>query len=462
MPGNGERTDAVGFRALLRPPHRRLVVGVLLLELSSAVSVYVLAVITPQVIGDLDARHQYPLVLSAASVGLFVSLPTAREALRVLGAPALLTASIVLSVVGNAVAALAGGAWTFAAGRFGAAVGAGYLAVLGVSAAIDALPRAHRARLIALIGSMWILPGLVGPPAALALDHAVGWRWTLMAPTPVALLGRAMISAAARRVRPGRRQPFRPASLLLPAGLAVFVLASGGSGMPWAYVGLLVALVGGWATLPAGTFALAPGPPGHLALLGVVSVAFFGLDAMFTTIATRSTGVPLSWAVASLGLAAFAWAIVSLAQPRLAERGARHAAWSLRTGLLLQVLAAAAIAVVTYAGSASGAAYVLCWVVAGSGMGLVYPAMYLEATTPDPLRPELDAAVLGSAVILAEALGTQFGTALGSGVVDLAQQLGLGERAGLHATTVVFAAILAGAAVVGFVLTGARRRLPLP
>lgn len=429
---------AAGYRALLTRPYAALVAGALLLELAAALGVYVVQVVTPQVVADLEATQTYPLILSGSAVGLFLALPLARPAMRRLGPAPVLGFALGIEVVGSLLTAGAPDALVFAAGRLATAFGGGLLGVFGVSAAIEHLPTALRARLIALISSMWILPGLVGPAAVLALDHAVGWRWTLLAPVPVALVARVLVGPAALRVRPTGGDPFRATVLLLPAGLAVFVF---GAGMAWGYLGLPLALVGGWAALPRGTFRAAPGVTGHLAVLGMVSIGFFGLDGVFTTVATRAAGVSLNWAAVALGLAAFAWAMLSLVQPRLAGRdGARAGRW-IRIGLGLQLIALAVVAGVTSADVATGPAYLLCWVVGGAGMGLLYPAVYLGATTRQDDRPELDSAVLASAVILTEAFGAQLGTALGGGVVQAAQLLEFSEADGLRAATVGFAVV---------------------
>ena len=35
---------------------------------------------------------------------------------------------------------------------------------------------------MALLASMWILPGLLGPPLGAIIAETVGWRWAFLAP----------------------------------------------------------------------------------------------------------------------------------------------------------------------------------------------------------------------------------------------------------------------------------------
>ena len=80
---------------------------------------------------------------------------------------------------------------------------AGCSPCFGVSAVIRELDERVRARVVAASSAMWILPAFVGPPGTLALEHAVGWRWALLAPVPIVLAGRFLVAGAATH-RAGR------------------------------------------------------------------------------------------------------------------------------------------------------------------------------------------------------------------------------------------------------------------
>ncbi len=176
--------------------------GIVALEFAAAVSSFVASTLLPTVARDLDARDQLGLLVTGSTLGLFVALPLATRVLRRLGSRGTLTTGMVVYLGGTAVAAASGTAWQFALGQFAGGLASGLLAVFGISSAIQHLDEALRVRVVAASSAMWIVPALVGPPATLALEHLVGWRWTLLVPVPVVLAGRVLIVRAAR---PGQR-----------------------------------------------------------------------------------------------------------------------------------------------------------------------------------------------------------------------------------------------------------------
>ena len=155
--------------------------------------------------------------------GLFVALPLAPAVLQRLGPRRTLATGIVAYLAGAVLSATAVSAWVYAGGRFVGGLASGLLAVFGISAVIRELEEGVRARVVAVSSAMWILPAFVGPPGTLALEHAVGWRWALLAPVPIVLAGRFLVAGAARTApaEPAQRPVGR--TLLIPAGVAVLL-----------------------------------------------------------------------------------------------------------------------------------------------------------------------------------------------------------------------------------------------
>jgi MFS family permease len=456
VPAGTERTRSI--RELFASPHAALAVGVLLLEFSAGLTVYVSAVVVPTVIADLHAARDYPLIVSATSVGLFLSLVAAARLLRRVGPRPVLAAGLILTVAGALVSAAAASALVFACGRFAAALGSGLLGVFGTAAVIASVPQGYRTRLFALTSAMWILPGMVGPAAAVAVVHAVGWRWTLLMVVPPVLLARVLVGRAALRSGTGsadgvtERRPLA-VSLLLPAGMAFFVFGSAGSLGTWSLLGLAVALIGAVGLLPAGTARLAAGPPRFLALLAVVCFGYFGADALMTAIGTRADGLPLIWVSVALGASAVCWSLGSMLQPRLSGSHGQHGRAVLAAGVATMAVGAGAIVAMQTFGAITGPALLIAWCVAGAGMGLAYPILYLQSTTATASLA-LDAGTLATAVLVAESLGSVLGTAAGSAIVDVAQRIGASEADGLHAAMMAFTAAL----VLGVPIALLRRR----
>jgi len=106
--------------------------------------------------------------------------------------------------------------------------------------------------------------------------------------------------------------------------------------------------------------------------------------------------------------------------------------------------AVAALAGTLLVSTAFGAA-LLAWILAGVGVGLAYPTLYIVSTTP--ATGGLTAAKLATAVITAEAFGGVLGQAAGGAVVWLSATLGLPRSNGLTAAYGMFALFLFASAM---------------
>jgi MFS family permease len=432
-----------------------LAVGVVALEFAAAVSAFVSSTLLPTVARDLAARDRLGLLLAGATLGLFVALPLAPRVLRRLGPTRTLGLGLVAQVGGSVAAAAAPTAEAFAAGQLAAGWGGGVLAVFGISAIIEHLDGALRVRVVAASSAMWIVPALVGPPATLALEHAVGWRWALLLPVPVVLVGRLLVARAVRSVPaadPGSGPPLGR-TLLVPLGVAALVLGSGRAAPGWwavAAAGTAVGLAGVATLMPRGTARLRPGTPAALGAMLLFATGYFGADSMVTVLLTDGYGTDLARAAVVLGAAPLAWALTSLLVPRLARRGGGAPAVA---GLALTAAGTAALAAVLAVSAAYGPALV-AWTLGGVGVGLAYPGLYLLCTTVDR-SAGLGAVELAAAVITAEAFGGLLGRAAGGATLSLAAHAGLSRPGGLVVTYGLFAALLAAAA-------GAARRAAHP
>ncbi len=199
--------------------------GVVALEFASAVSTFVAGTLLPLIEHDLSAERQVPLLVSGSTIGMFTALPLASEIISRFSTGRVLSVGLLLSAAGSGIAASAANAWMFAGGHFLAGFSAGVLAVYGVSAAIRHLEDALRLKVIAAMSAMWILPATVGPSATLALEHVVGWRFALLSPLPLMLIGRFLVLRTGPTSPPdsARKRPL-VRTLLVPVGVASFVL----------------------------------------------------------------------------------------------------------------------------------------------------------------------------------------------------------------------------------------------
>lgn len=414
-----------------------LAVGIVALEFGAAITSFVASTLLPVIAADLDARNRLGLLIAGSTLGLFVALPLATRVIRRIGASAGLTLGAAGYLGGLAVAASSTTAWTFAAGQFSAGLSSGLLGVFGIGAAIEHLEDRVRERVVAASAAMWILPALVGPAATLGLEHLVGWRWTLVAPVPIVLIGRVLVVRVVRRSAATTATSARPLgpTLLVPLGAALVVFGFGG--WPVAALGCLLALAGTVAIMPRGTAALRRGTPAALAAMVLFAFGYFGADSLVTVLLTDGYAAGLGHAAIVLSAAPLAWGVTSLCATALRRR------WNGRrfpvVGLSLASAGTAGLTALLVT-TPSVPIAVASWAVAGMGVGLAYPSLYLMASTAG--SSGFTATELATAVITAEAIGGLLGRATGGALTSTA------STGGLTATYLTYSIALATAALV--------------
>lgn len=414
-----------------RPPRTiALAVGIVALEFAAAVSTFVSSTLLPVIARDLDARGHLALLLAGSTLGLFVALPLSGRVVRRWGGRRTLTVGMVVYIGGLVLTATATHPAVFALGKVTGGLASGLLAVFGFSAAIQHLDEATRVRVVAASSAMWIVPALVGPAATLGLEHLVGWRWTLLAPVPVVVVGRLLVMRAARpdKQEPGGERPLGR-SLLVPLGVTALVLGSGW--WPVQVAGVVVALFGVAAILPAGTATFRRGTPAALGALLLFGVGYFGADSLITVMLTEAYGTSLARAAIVLSAAPLAWALTTLAVPRL-QRRVRYLP---PLGLFLTALGVAVLALAV----PSFPAALVMWTLGGVGVGLAYPGLYIRSTTAG--TSGFTATQLAAAAITAETFGSLLGQAAGGAISSL------DPPDGLVASYLMCAVVLAAAAV---------------
>lgn len=419
---------------------RVLGASIVLLEFAAAVSTFVTQTLLPVIVTSLHATSGVGVLVSGSTVGLFVAMPLAAYLLSLLGSRATLMVGMVVTVLGGVIAATAGEVWVFAGGRFLAGFASGVLGVFGVSAAVKHLTEDIRKVVIAWSSAMWILPGLVGPAMIVGLEHVIGWRWTLLTPIPLILGARTMITKTVPHRRPAAIQRPVVRTLLIPAGVVGFLLA-GTNLLGWA--SLTIAGVGFIGLMPPGTVSMHKGSPAGLLSLTLFAVGYFGSGSVITLLFTTTYHVPLAQAGVALGAASVGWAIASVLLTRW-ERNHRPVPPELALLVTAGCVAGTGLLGPTGASFLLGAAL---WLVAGVGVGLFYPTVYVAATTP---MGRLTEEQVASAAISTEAFGGLIGGAVGGVLIGSAH---------LEASDFVTAYFLfTGALVLGAI--AARRASP--
>jgi MFS family permease len=334
-------------------------------------------------------------------------------------------AGVALFAAGLAIAAAAPSMAVVVAGRVVQGLGGGAIASIIYVVIARGYAAERQPRMIAIISSAWVIPGIVGPAAAGYVAQEASWRWAFAALVPLLPLAGVLVAAPLQQLRAtgatsgasaGGRRMLAAVQLAIGAGL---LLAAGGAGQP---VVSVAAVVAGAALivrplqrlLPPGTLQAVRGRGATTALIALLSAAFFGAEAFVPLAVSSVRGAGTVAGGLSLTAAAVTWAAGSWLQARIGDRRhlAGQAAWGVAlVGAGIAIEAAVPITSLPVYAAAAG------WAVAGLGMGIAYSLATLLSIRSAPAGGE---GVASASIQLANTLGIALGTGLSGSAVALA------------------------------------------
>ena len=439
------------WREVFAGARGRLTAGLLILEALVAVEIMVVATILPAVQEELQGLQLYGWNYSALTLASFGAVPIAGKLTDRLGPRKVLGASIGFYMVGLVLAASAPSMLVLVIARFVQGIGGGGLYTVSLATVAKTYPERIRPRVMALLASMWILPGLLGPSVGAVLTATAGWRWAFLAPLPLIVLATGMVMPSLRGVSVSEEKSGVPVAASLVLMVSVGLLLAGLTdisvwSIPLVAVGTAVTIPALRRITPPGTLTARAGLPAASAAAFLASVAFFATDGFVTLMLTETRGLSIGVAGVVLTTASIAWAVGSWWQSGVIERwGARRvtAIGAAQIGIGSVVVAVGLLdvpVVLPYLG----------WTIGALGMGIVFPTIPLSVMG---IAQEGQEAGELSSTILMDYLGVGIGAGLGGASVALAD-----------AGTISIEAGLAGAFGVGIVaamlLVLVARRLP--
>ena len=444
MPAPSNRTTPPPWRAVFAGARGRLTIGLLLLEALVAVEIMVVATILPAVQADLHGLKLYGWIFAALTLASLGTVPIAGMMTDRLGPRPILGISIAFYVGGLVLAATAPTMFILVVARFVQGIGGGGLYTVSLGTVAKTYPQDIRPRVMALLASMWILPGLIGPPIVALINAAVGWRWVFVAPLPVIVLAAGLVMPALRSVQVSEERSSLPigASLVLMLGtgalLAGLTDPSVWSG-PLVVLGLAITIPALRRITPRGTLVARRGLPAASAGAFLASAAFFAIDGFVTLMLTQVRGLSVGLAGIVLTCSALAWAAGSWWQSRMAGRlGTRR----LTTFGSLLIASGGAVLAVGLLDVSIVVPYV-GWAIGSVGMGIVWPTIPLSVM--GQATEGREAAELSSTILM-DYLGVGIGAGLGGVFIALADAGTISLEAGLAAAFglgVGFALVLA-------------------
>ena len=445
------------WREVFQGRRGRLTAGLLILEALVAVHSLVVATILPDVRLELGMVELYGLVFTASSLATISAIPVAGRAVDRLGARRVLLPVLALFATGLLIAAAAPTMPVLLVGQFLAGAGGGGLYALSLGTVAKTYPDRLRPRVLALLATMWILPGLVGPPIGAALASTVGWRWAFLAPLPVLLAGWLLITPALDLVphEEGRHvtAPIRWAAQLMVGAALVFTSLT--IVRPWALAlvaaGLAIAVPALRRIVPPGTLRAAPGVPAAALAAFLLSFGFLAVDAFLTLMLTEVRGQSLAAASIAVTGATVSWSLGSMWQSGRADR--TPLARLVVVGTIPVLIGSAAVASALWTGVPLIVAYA-GWALVGAGMGVVFPTIPLAAMRHAGAGEESSEL---SSVLLMDMLGVATGAGLGGGAVALVEALDAPLAAGIGGSFAMGFVALLGLVAVARRIEPARR-----
>jgi len=406
-------------RGLWSPEYRNLTVGLVLTITLVAFEALAVSTIMPIVAEELGGLELYGWVFTAFMLGSLIGIVVSGGLIDRRGLGATFAAGIGVFAIGLVIGGLAPSMAVLVFARFIQGLGGGAIPPIAYVAIGRRLPARLRPQMFATLSTAWVLPGVIGPALAGFIGEAFDWRVVFLGLLP--LIGLAALIAFPALGRVGAPTTLAAAEALAAASfrrrfpLAVAVAAGTGLFLAGLTSGLLLPLVGlvalGLAlALPAlrsltppGTLRAARGMPAAILTRGILTFAFFGVDAYVALALVSWRGQSATEAGLSLTAATLTWTAGSWVQARLAQRFTPER--FVRAGFLVAVVGLTLFGVVLLPEVSPWLA-IPTFGIAGLGMGLAYAPLTLIVLHEAPAGEQGSAS---SALSLTDSLGTALG-----------------------------------------------------
>ena len=420
---------------LWAPGRRSLIVGLVLTITLVAFEALAVSTVMPIVARELNGIELYGWVFTAFMLGSLIGIVLVGGLIdrRGLGGP--FAAGIALFAVGLIVGGLAPSMEVLVGARFVQGLGAGTVPPIAYVAIGRSLPEHLRPQMFATLSTAWILPGVVGPALAGIVGETLGWRWVFLGLLPLIVVSASIAFPAVRTIGPDPNDAPNAATLRDRAPLAILVALGTGlllagltSGEPVLLVvlgigGTILGLFALRRLTPEGTLRAARGLPATVLMRGVITFAFFAVDAYVALALVEWRGLSAAQAGIALTAATLSWTAGSWTQAKFSKR------WPperfVRAGVMVLVVGLASFAIVLVP-SISPWVALPTFAVAGYAMGLAYSPLALIVLREAPTAEQGRAS---SAISLTDSLGTALGTGI-TGALVAASVRSTGNPAG--------------------------------
>ena len=404
----------------------RLAAGLMLTIVAVAFQALAVATILPAIVSDLGGLNLYGWAFSAYLLTQLVGIVVGGLLSDGRGPSLPFAIGVVFFSAGLLLGGFAPSMEVLILGRSLQGFGGGCIFSSAYVAVGRGFPAAAKPRMLALMSTGWVVPGLIGPAISGLMAEALGWRAVFLVLTPMALLAALLALPSLRTVPRGTQHPQAKQRVLFAIALSAGTgLVLGSASAPGALVagvmivaGAVLAVPSLRKLLPVGTLRAAPGLPAAIATMGLINLAFFGVDAFVPLMLVEVRGATIGFAGLALTAGTIAWSSGSWIQARISMRVSRRAMeWIGLTLLSAAILIIASVllpSVPIFVGP-------LGWGLAGLGMGFAY--ITLNLTMLELAEPGQEGNA-SSSMQLASVLGSGVGTGIGGALVAVGHAQG--------------------------------------
>ena len=411
--------------SLWRADRRPLTIGLVLTITLVAFEALAVSTVMPIVAAELRGFELYGWVFSAFFLGSLVGIVVVGGLIDRGGLALPFAAGLGLFAAGLLIGGLAPSMPMLVAARLIQGLGAGAIQPIAYVAIGRTLPESLRPRMFATLSTAWVLPGVVGPAIAGLVGQTVGWRYVFLGLLPLIALSGALTMGALRAVAASptalegsaratdrRRLPLAIA-VAIGAGMVTVGLTTGQIAPTVALTagGLAIGIFSLRRLTPPGTLVARPVLPAAILLRGVLTFAFFAVDAFVSLTLVTLRGLSATEAGIALTAATVTWSAGAWIQARGSSRWPTHQ--FVRVGFAFTMLGLAGFLLVLHQD--------ITWLVAlptfalaGLGMGLAYSPLALIVLREAPAQ---DHGATMSALSLSDVLGTALGTGVSGAIV---------------------------------------------
>ncbi|MEO8570971.1 MAG: MFS transporter [Chloroflexota bacterium] len=419
--------------SLWHPDRRALTLGLVLTITLVGFESLAISTVMPIVERELGGLELYGWVFSAFFLGSLIGIVVVGDAIDRGGLAIPFAAGLGLFALGLLGGGLAPSMPILVAARFLQGLGAGTIQPIAYVAIGRTLPESLRPRMFATLSSAWILPGVIGPAIAGTVGEAFHWRFVFLGLLPLIAIAGALTLGALHAVAdmpaindPGVTDPLAADRSASRRGrLPLAILVAFGSGLltvglttgellptvVLSAIGIAIGLFALRRLTPVGTLVARPVLPAAILLRGILTCAFFCVDAFVALTLVGWRGLSATEAGFALTAATLSWTIGAWLQAHGSSRWPTHR--FVRVGFAIVSVGLAGMLLVLRL-DVPWVVAIASFGIAGLGMGLAYSPLALIVLRE--ASPERQGAATSS-LSLTDSLGTAFGTGLTGALV---------------------------------------------